>query len=170
MFGVTNAEFLASQYINDLAYNIDVQQILIKAEALCLQLIAFTDLPEEVRAILTGRNEAMMTPNVERPDPFLMDYSRHVARLLELNQNNGPQCTGSPTSPPPIPAQSSQLSDSNGENSNENTNETNDLNIVSASAQQKGGSNSQEETPFNVEEQCSEDEIVVLSEEASNVF
>lgn len=135
--------------------------MLIKAEQICLQLLAYPDTPEEVKAILTGKNEAMMTPNVERPDPFLMAHSRHVVNLLEgcgLGKGNSPfQISFSSEV-------SSQEVDLDKEGTRgDNQKEMNDLDSTSTGSQRAGDSN---ENRIN----DSDDEIVVLSEEAQNIF
>lgn len=135
--------------------------MLIKAEQICLQLLAYPDTPEEVKAILTGKNEAMMTPNVERPDPFLMAHSRHVVNLLEgcgLGKGNSPfQISFSSEV-------SSQEVDLDKEGTRgDNQTEMNDLDSTSTGSQRAGDSN---ENRIN----DSDDEIVVLSEEAQNIF
>lgn len=135
--------------------------MLIKAEQICLQLLAYPDTPEEVKAILTGKNEAMMTPNVERPDPFLMAHSRHVVNLLEgcgLGKGNSPfQISFSSEV-------SSQEVDLTKEGTRgDNQTEMNDLDSTSTGSQRAGDSN---ENRIN----DSDDEIVVLSEEAQNIF
>ncbi|KAL9984661.1 hypothetical protein ACROYT_G006982 [Oculina patagonica] len=150
------------KYINDLAYNMDVQQVLLKAEQICLQLLVYPDTPEEVKAILTGRNEAMMTPNVERPDPFLMAHSRHVVNLLEgysLVKGNSPVQTSFSSE-----EVSSQVLDSDKEGASDG-NQTAELNDLDSptNSQQADDTN---ETRIN----DSDDEIVVLSEEAQNIF
>ena len=146
---------MSSQYINDLAYNIDVQEVLLKAEQICLQLLIFPDTPEEVKAILTGKNEAMMTPNVEKPDPLLMAHSRHVVNLLEgcgLGKGSSPFQTYFSSE---VSSQEVDL-DKEG-TSSDNQTEMNDL----------------DNTPTGSHENRindSDDEIVVLSEEAQNIF
>lgn len=142
--------------------------MLIRAEQICLQLLAYPDVPGEVKDILTGKNEAMMTPNVERTDPFLMAHSRHVVNLLEGCR------LGNASSP----LQTSYLAAFNSEESSQalnadkgstgdgNQTEMNDLDRASAGssrAQIEGDSN---ESRIN----DSDDEIVVLSEEAQNIF
>ena len=159
--------FFSCQYINDLADNIDVKEMLIRTEQLCLQLFAYPNLPQEVKAILTGKNEAMMTPNVERPDPFLAAHSRRVVNLLE-----GVKASSA--------AQRSLLAAINSEESTQELNKSkqsssgdsqtdlNDLDAGSArSSRNNGGSN---ENQTNEEVVSDEDEIVVLSEEAQNIF
>lgn len=149
------------KYINDLAYNIDVQEVLIKAEQICLQLLAYPDTPEEVKAILTGKNEAMMTPNVEKPDPLLMAHSRHVVNLLEgcgLSKSNSPFQTSFTSEVSP------QVLDLNKEGtSGDSQTEMNDLDSTPTGSHRTGDSN---ENRIN----DSDDEIVVLSEEAQNIF
>jgi len=152
---------LSSQYINDLAYNIDVQEVLIRAEQICLQLLAYPDTPEEVKAILTGKNEAMMTPNVEKPDPLLMAHSRHVVNLLEgcglSKANSSFQASFSSEV-------SSREVDLNKEGtSGENQMEMNDLDSTPTGSHRTGDSNEN-----RIDD--SDDEIVVLSEEAQNIF
>ncbi|EDO50033.1 predicted protein, partial [Nematostella vectensis] len=51
------------KYVNELAYQIDVQETLIKSETLCCQLLTLPDLPDDVRAIVSGRNASVMTPD-----------------------------------------------------------------------------------------------------------
>lgn len=164
-----NVLFYPWQYINDLAYNLDVQEVLIRAEELCLQLLAYPSLPEEVKAILTGKNEAMMTPNVERPDPFLVAHSRHVVNLLEGyglgKANSAVQTSG-------LAAfnldDSSHELDVSKESDPSQMPDMNDLDIgSSASGRNDDGSN---ETRINEEVVSDEDEIVVLNEEAQNIF
>ena len=149
------------QYINDLAYNIDVQEVLIKAEQICLKLLAYPDTPEEVKAILTGKNEAMMTPNVEKPDPLLMAHSRHVVNLLEgcgLSKSNSPFQTSFTSEVSP------QVLDLEKEGtSGDSQTEMNDLDSTPTGSHRTGDSN---ENRIN----DSDDEIVVLSEEAQNIF
>ena len=150
------------QYINDLAYNIDVQEVLIKAEQICLQLLAYPDTPEEVKAILTGKNEAMMTPNVERPDPLLMAHSRHVVNLLEgcgLSKSSSPVQTSFTSEVFPQEVDLDKAEDT----SDDNKTEMNDLDSTPTSSHRTADSN---ENRIN----DSDDEIVVLSEEAQNIF
>lgn len=135
--------------------------MLLKAEQICLQLLVYPDTPEEVKAILTGKNEAMMTPNVERPDPFLMAHSRHVVNLLEgysLVKGNSPVQTSFSSEV------SSQVLDSDKESAGDG-NQTAELNDLDSptNSQRAGDTN---ETRIN----DSDDEIVVLSEEAQNIF
>ena len=135
--------------------------MLVKAEQICLQLLVYPDTPEEVKAILTGKNEAMMTPNVERPDPFLMAHSRHVVNLLEgysLGKGSSPVQTSFSSEVP------SQVVDTDNEAAGDGiqTAEMNDLDSPTNS-QRAGDAN---ETRMN----DSDDEIVVLSEEAQNIF
>ena len=135
--------------------------MLIRAEQICLQLLAYPDTPEEVKAILTGKNEAMMTPNVEKPDPLLMAHSRHVVNLLEgcgLSKGNLSFQT----------SLSSEVSSQEAEfvkegTSGENQMEMNDLDNTPTGSHRTGDSN---ENRIN----DSDDEIVVLSEEAQNIF
>lgn len=156
------------KYINDLAYNMDVREVLIRAEQLCLQLLVYPELPEEVKAILNGKNEAMMTPNVERPDPFLMAHSRHVVNLLEGygvgKANSAVQTSGLAAFNPEESTQELNIS-----NESEHTQtDMNDLDVGSAGSRQinveSNGSRINEEVVSD------EDEIVVLSEEAQNIF
>ena len=163
--------FFPFQYINDLAYSMDVQEVLIRAEQLCVQLLAYPNLPEEVKAILTGRNEAMMTPNVERPDPFLMAHSQYVVNLLEeysVGRANSAVQT-SDLEALNLEEASQELNISKESSSDFCQTDMNDLDVVSAgSGQNDDGSN---ENRVNNEEVVSdEDEIVVLSEEAQNIF
>lgn len=134
---------------------------MIKAEQICLQLMVYPDTPEEVKAILTGRNEAMMTPNVERPDPFLMAHSRHVNLLeeLSLGKSNSPVQTSFSSEV------STQVLDTDQEGASDGNQieELNDLDSPSTSPQRAGDTN---ENRIN----DSDDEIVVLSEEAQNIF
>lgn len=142
--------------------------MLIRAEELCLQLFALPKLPEEVKAILTGKNEAMMTPNVERPDPFLMAHSRHVVDLLEG------QGAGTATSF----MYSSVLAALNPQESSQELNiledcdftqtDMNDLDVGTARTTLNDTEPS--ENRANQEVVSDEDEIVVLSEEAQNIF
>lgn len=142
--------------------------MLIRAEELCLQLFALPKLPEEVKAILTGKNEAMMTPNVERPDPFLMAHSRHVVDLLEGQE------AGTATSF----MYSSVLAALNPQESSEELNiledcdftqtDMNDLDVGIARTTLNDTEPS--ENRANQEVVSDEDEIVVLSEEAQNIF
>lgn len=142
--------------------------MLIRAEELCLQLFALPKLPEEVKAILTGKNEAMMTPNVERPDPFLMAHSRHVVDLLEG------QGAGTATSF----MYSSVLAALNPQESSQELNiledcdftqtDMNDLDVGIARTTLNDTEPS--ENRANQEVVSDEDEIVVLSEEAQNIF
>ena len=151
---------LFSQYINDLAYNIDVQEVLIKAEQICLQLLAYPDTPEEVKAILTGKNEAMMTPNVEKPDPLLMAHSRHVNLLEGFGLGKG----RSPVQTSCSSEVSSQEVDLDKEGtSSDNQAKMNDLDNTPTGSHRADDSN---ENRVN----DSDDEIVVLSEEAQNIF
>lgn len=156
------------KYINDLAYNIDVQEVLIRAEELCLQLLALPELPGEVKAILTGKNEAMMTPNVERPDPFLMAHSRHVVDLLE-GQGAGTASSF---------MYSSALAAFNPQESSQELNiledcdftqtDMNDLDVGISRTTLNDTEPS--ENRANEEVVSDEDEIVVLSQEAQNIF
>ena len=135
--------------------------MLLKAEQICLQLLVYPDTPEEVKAILTGKNEAMMTPNVERPDPFLMAHSRHVVNLLEgysLGKGSSPVQTSFSSEV------ASQVLDTDNQAAGDGiqTAEMNDLDSPTNS-QRAGDPN---ETRMN----DSDDEIVVLSEEAQNIF
>lgn len=142
--------------------------MLIRAEELCLQLFALPKLPEEVKAILTGKNEAMMTPNVERPDPFLMAHSRHVVDLLEGQE------AGTATSF----MYSSVLAALNPQESSQELNiledcdftqtDMNDLDVGIARTTLNDTEPS--ENRANQEVVSDEDEIVVLSEEAQNIF
>ena len=136
--------------------------MLIKAEQICLQLLVYPDTPEEVKAILTGKNEAMMTPNVERRDPFLMAHSRHVVNLLEgcgIGKGNSPiQASFSSE----VSSQEVDL-DKEG-TSGDNHTEMNDLDHATSTGSQRAGDSN--ENRIN----DSDDEIVVLSEEAQNIF
>ena len=160
-----NFLFLSCQYINDLAYNMDVREVLIRAEQLCLQLLVYPELPEEVKAILNGKNEAMMTPNVERPDPFLMAHSRHV-NLLEgygvgkANSAVHTSCLAAFNS-----EESSQELNISNESEHTQT-DMNDLDVGSA----RSGQTESNGNRINEEVVSDEDEIVVLSEEAQNIF
>lgn len=160
------------RYINDLAYNMDVQEILIRAEQLCLQLLVYPDLPAEVKAIITGKNEAMMTPNVERTDPFLVAHSRHV----NLLQGYGIVKANSAVQTSDLAAfdlaESTQELSIIKESSSQFDGQTdwNDLgNGVpgSTSCRNDDGPN---ENGISEDRVSDEDEIVVLSEEAQNVF
>lgn len=156
------------KYINDLAYNIDVQEVLVRAEQICLQLLVYPDVPAEVKDILTGKNEAMMTPNVEKTDPFLMAHSRHMVHLLDgcgLGKASSPLQTSNLTACDTD--ESIHVLPSDNEIT-EGRNETrmNDLDRASSRsgrAQVAGESN-------EVQMNDSDDEIVVLSEEAQNIF
>ena len=151
-----------------MAFNIDVQEVLIRAEEICLQLLVYPDLAEEVKAILTGRNEAMMTPNVERPDPFLMAHSRHVVDLLEgYGVTKGTSSAQSSFLAAFNPRESSQELNIL-ENSNFTQTDMNDLDVgVTKSTLSDTGSS---ENRVNEDVVSDEDEIVVSSEEAQNIF
>ena len=159
--------FFFCQYINDLADNIDVKEMLIRTEQLCLQLFAYPNLPQEVKAILTGKNEAMMTPNVERPDPFLAAHSRHVVNLLEgVKASSAVQ--RSLLAAINSEGSTQELNKSKQSSSGDSQTDLNDLDAGSArSSRNNGGSN---ENQANEEVVSDEDEIVVLSEEAQNIF
>lgn len=146
----------------------DIQEVLIRAEQICLQLLVYPDTPEEVKAILTGKNEAMMTPNVERTDPFLMAHNRHVVQLLE---GCGLGKTSSPAQTSILTAFSSEASiqvlDSDKESTSDgNQAEINDLDNASSGSRRATIEDDSNETRIN----DSDDEIVVLSEEAQNIF
>ena len=169
---LSHVTFFPRQYINDLAYNMDVQEILIRAEQLCLQLLVYPDLPAEVKAIITGKNEAMMTPNVERTDPFLVAHSRHV----NLLQGYGIVKANSAVQTSDLAAfdlaESTQELSIIKESSSQFDGQTdwNDLgNGVpgSTSCRNDDGPN---ENGISEDRVSDEDEIVVLSEEAQNVF
>ena len=161
---VRSVLFFSLQYINDLANNIDVQEMLIRAEQLCLQLYAYPDLPGEVKLILTGKNEAMMTPNVERPDPFLAAHSRHVVNLLE---DYGGAKASSAVQRCLLAAINSDESSKQSSSGNSQT-DLNDLDAGSARSSRNDGASNENQT--NEEVVSDEDEIVVLSEEAQNIF
>ena len=154
-----------------MAGNIDVQEVLIKAEELCLQLLAYHDLSGEVSAILTGKNEAMMTPNVERPDPFLMAHSRHVINLLEdygvVKANSAVQTSDLEAFK--LEESTQELNISKESSSDYCQTDLNDLgNGAFGSGPEDNDANS--EHRVNEEVVSDEDEIVVLSEEAQNIF
>jgi len=148
----------------------DVQEVLIRAEQLCLQLLAYPDLPGEVKAILTGKNEAMMTPNVEQPDPFLMAHSQYVVNLLEeysVGKANSAVQT-SDLAALNLEEASQELNTSKESSSDFSQTDMNDLDVVSASSgRNDDGSN---ENGVQEEVVSDEDEIVVLFEEAQNIF
>ncbi|PFX32122.1 TBC1 domain family member 15 [Stylophora pistillata] len=156
------------KYINDLAYNLDVQEVLVRAEQICVQLLAYPDLPAEVNDILTGKNEAMMTPNVEKTDPYLMAHNRHVVSLLEgcgLGKASSPLQTSNLTacdtdeSIHVLPSENRSTEDNN-------ETEINDLDRASARSSRPQIEGESNEAQMN----DSDDEIVVLSEEAQNIF
>ena len=146
----------------------DIQEVLSRAEELCLQLLVLPELPEEVKAILYGKNEAMMTPNVERPDPFLMAHSRHVVDLLE-GQGAG---TASSFMYSSVLAAFSPQGSSQELNILEDCDFTqtdmNDLDVGIARTTLNDTEPS--ENRANEEVVSDEEEIVVLSEEAQNIF
>lgn len=136
----------------------DVNEILITAETLCLQLLALSDVPEEVRAIVTGKNVAVMTPDIERPDPFLMLMTgRNVSRLYPLVEERDSLSEPGPSNV----------------NNGMNTSLINDLSLVKVNEDGTCNDTSpkphENNVPLNVEQQ-SDDEIVVLSEGAENIF
>lgn len=159
------------KYINDLAGNIDVQEVLIKTEELCLQLLAYHDLPDEVSAILKGKNEAMMTPNVERPDPFLMAHSRHVVNLLEdygvVKANSAMQTSDLEAFK--LEESTQELNTSKDSSSDYCQTDLNDLGSRAFGSGPEGN-DANSEHQVNEEVVSDEDEIVVLSEEAQNIF
>lgn len=143
-----------------MAYQIDVNETLIKAETLCLQLLALSDVPEDVRAIVTGKNVAVMTPDIERPDPFLMLMTgRNVSGLYSVPEEFTSLAT---------PGSSHDNSDVNGLNSSV----VNDLSIVKVD--EDGTCNDMPSKPQDnnapVSADQSDDEIIVLSEGAENIF
>lgn len=156
-----NCDFPSLQYINNLAYNIDIHETLIKAESLCLQLLALPDLPDDVRTAVTGKNVAMMTPDVDRTDPFLMMRSPQVARLLSMDDESSS-------------AQASAISEAeddilvireNGTSSTNDLSAGNDTGHASHCVNSSVG-----ETALNVEHPSSDDDVIVLSEEVENIF
>ncbi|XP_015747685.1 PREDICTED: TBC1 domain family member 17-like [Acropora digitifera] len=161
------------KYINDLAYTIDVQEVLIRAEQLCLQLRVYPGLPVEVKAILRGKNEAMMTPNVERMDPFLVVHSKHLDLLKDYGVVNANSAVRTLDLTASDLGESTHELNTNEETSSESAVQTtwNDLgNGVrpgTISVRNEGGPNEN----GNNEDQLSDgEEIVVLSEEAQNIF
>lgn len=161
------------KYINDLAYTIDVQEVLIRAEQLCLQLRVYPGLPAEVKAILRGKNEAMMTPNVERTDPFLVVHSKHLDLLKDYGVINANPAVRTLDLTASDLGESTHELNTNEETSSESAVQTtwNDLgNGVrpgTISVRNEGGPNEN----GNNEDQLSDgEEIVVLSEEAQNIF
>lgn len=142
--------------------------MLVRAEQICLQLLVYPDVPAEVKDILTGKNEAMMTPNVEKTDPFLMAHSRHMVHLLDgcgLGKASSPLQTSSLTACDTD--ESIHVLPSDNE-STEGSNETrmNDLDRASS----RSGRAQVAGEPNEVQMNDSDDEIVVLSEEAQNIF
>lgn len=110
----------------------------------------------------------MMTPNVERPDPFLMAHSRHVVDLLE-GQGAGTASSF---------MYSSALAAFNPQESSQELNiledcdftqtDMNDLDVgISRTTLNDTESG---ENRANEEVLSDEDEIVVLSQEAQNIF
>ena len=153
-----------------MAGNIDVRETLTRAEQLCLQLYAYPDLREEVKLILIGKNEAMMTPNVERPDPFLVAHSRHVVNLLDdyggAKANSAVQrCLLAAIN---SDESTQELNTSTQSSSGCSQTDLNDLDAGSARSSRNDGASNENQTDEEVV--SDEDEIVVLSEEAQNIF
>lgn len=142
--------------------------MLVRAEQICLQLLVYPDVPAEVKDILIGKNEAMMTPNVEKTDPFLMAHSRHMVHLLDgcgLGKASSPLQTSNLTACDTD--ESIHVLPSDNE-STEGSNETrmNDLDRASSRSGRAQVARESNEVQMN----DSDDEIVVLSEEAQNIF
>lgn len=109
---------------------------------------------------MTGKNVAVMTPDIERPDPFLMlMHGRNVSGLYSVVEEESHVTQ---------PGTSSIIGNENGLNSSV----INDLSIVKVN--EDGTCNETSSKPqsnnvhLNVEQ--SDDEIIVLSEEAENIF
>ena len=140
-----------------MAYHIDVQETLVTAERLCLQLLTHPELPDEVRAVVIGRNVAVMTPDSERSNP--LNGPHRTLDTLGIVTENGATQEGifeEPGTSTALPG--------NEDNSAINVDqERNDLSMTTSGIQQDNVQ------PLNVEP-SSDDDIVVISEEAENVF
>ena len=160
------------QYINDLAYHIDVQETLLTAERICLQLLTLPNLPDEVKQVVTGKNVAVMTPDAERSNPFQAPH-RALQSLVVINENGS-----SAEGPSDEAGTSTALAGTEGAEKAETAllagnlddEHTNDLSIVTNDALRDDVGAAVNEQPLNVEEPSSDDEIVVLSEEEENIF
>jgi hypothetical protein len=100
-----------------------------------------------------------MTPDIEKPDPLLLKmHGRNVSRLLPVTEE------GSPSSP----EQRNGTSIENGFT----TSVINDLSIVNEDGSYIDVSSKPitNNAPLNVQGNASDDEIIVLSEEAENIF
>lgn len=101
---------------------------------------------------------AVMTPDIEKPDPLLLRmHGRNISRLLPVTEERGSE-------------QSNGTSNGNDMCSSV----INDLSIVSVhedgTCHDVSSKTLTNNVPLNVQANGSDDEIVVLSEEAENIF
>lgn len=147
--------------------------MLIRAEQLCLQLRVYPDLPAEVRAILSGKNEAMRTPNVERTDPFLVVHSKHLDLLKDYGVIKANSAVQTPDLTGYHLAESTHELNTNKETSSESAVQTawNDLgNGVRPGTISVRNEDSPNENRSNEDQLSDGEDIVVLTEEAQNIF
>lgn len=98
-----------------------------------------------------------MTPDIEKPDPFLLRlHGRDVSRLLPVTEERGPEQRNGTS------------------NGNDLCSSFNDLSMVSVhedgTCHDVSSKTLTNNVPLNVQSNGSDDEIIVLSEEADNIF
>ena len=80
--------FYFIKHINDLAYNIDLQYVLSRAESICLQLRRTDNLPQEIKDLLYYTNETNGETNLPEEISSSEDNSGCVSEEIVTPMSN----------------------------------------------------------------------------------